>query len=72
MIISWRYSQKIEILEYDLYNEQVIFKCLCSGANEYNLKQGEIYFVDFSNEEKIPDITRIIELIEKQYNITIM
>lgn len=68
MIISWRYSQKVEILEYDLFNEKVKFKCLCCGANEWNLKEGEIYVVDFSGEE-VPDIPRIIELIESQYDI---
>ena len=68
MIISWRYSQKIEILEYDLFNEQVKFKCLCSGANEWNLKEGEVYTVDFSGEE-VPDMARLIELIEAQYDI---
>lgn len=69
MIVSWKYSQKIEILEYDLCHEQVVFKCLCNGANEWNLEEGETYTVDFSCEEKIPDIARIIKLIETQYSI---
>lgn len=68
MIISWRYSQKVEILEYDLCNSQVLFKCLESGANDYNLEEGKIYAVDFSEEEKVPGIERVIELIEEQYN----
>lgn len=69
MIISWRYSQKIEILEYDLFTKQVKFKCLCGGANSEELKEGEIYSVDFSGEDKVPDIARVIELIEEQHDI---
>lgn len=65
MIISWRYSQKVEILEYDLYNEKIVFKSLC---NIDGLKEGEIYTVDFSSEERVPDIARTIELIETQYD----
>lgn len=69
MIVSWRYSQKIEILEYDLFNEVVKFKVLDCGANFNNLKEGDIYTVDFSCEERVPDIARVIELIEAQYDI---
>lgn len=68
MIISWRYSQKIEILEYDMFNETVNFKVLCCGAN-HELKEGKIYSVDFSNEQKVPDIPRLIELIEEQHGM---
>ena len=68
MIISWRFSQKIEILEYDLFNEVVKFKVLCSGANQ-ELEEGKIYSVDFSNENRGPDVARLIELIEEQFDI---
>lgn len=69
MIVSWRYSQKIEILEYDLFNEAVKFKVLDCGANYDNLEEGKIYEVKFSGENKLPDIASVIELIESQYNI---
>ena len=68
MIISWRYSQKIEILEYDLYNEEVKFKVLDCGSN-HELEVGKIYTVDYCCDDKVPDIARIIELIEEQYDI---
>lgn len=68
MVISWRYSQKIEILEYDLFNEVVKFKVLDCGAN-HELEVGKIYTVGFYNEDKVPDIGRVIELIEAQYDI---
>ena len=66
MIVSWRYGQKIEILEYDLCDEVVRFKVLSCGSN-YDLEVGSIYRVDFSSEGKVPDIGRVIELIEAYY-----
>lgn len=68
MIVSWRYGQKIEILEYDLCDEVVRFKVLSCGSN-YELVVGSIYKVDFSCEDKVPDIGRVVELIEADYNI---
>lgn len=68
MIISWRYSQKIEILEYNLYNKEVNFKVLDCGAN-HELEVGKIYTIDYRCDDKVPDIARVIELIEIQYDI---
>ena len=69
LIISWRYSQKIEILEYDLFREVVKFKVLDCGANFDNFEEGKIYKVSFSDEDRVPDIARVIELIEEQHDI---
>lgn len=68
MIVSWRYGQKIEILEYDMCDEVVRFKVLNCGSN-YDLVEGNIYRVDFSSEGKVPDIGRVVELIEAHYSI---
>lgn len=69
LIVSWRYSQKIEIMEYDLFREVIKFKVLDCGANFEDFEDGKIYEVSFSGEDRVPDIARVVELIEEQYNI---
>lgn len=65
MIISWRYSQSVKLLEYDLCYDRIYFEAI-SGQEFDGFSKEELY-VEFDN--YIPDINRIIELIEEKFNL---
>lgn len=65
MIISWRYSQKVKLLELDLCRSELLFEIINGGADNENLEKGKIYKIDISNVRSL-DFLTIADEIEKQ------